>query len=272
MTVPYNPYQDPGTAYGGYNPTNPYTYVPPQASPYAQQQANAGAPPSGAPNWWQELQRQAREAAQRAWNASHPGMGVPQNVQNQVAPSVQGYGVPAPVLYNMAPNNPAPTFNAPQYQSPFGAEAPGSATPNYTGVPVGTYNPTYQGGGYYDPGTGTRYTGYAPPNPTSPTNPAFTNPYKPTPDQYGYGYYDPGTGSIFGGNPRATYYNSGQGGGGGNPNYASAPPGYFNQPSGGGGYGGGYGYPSYGGGYAAPKPNVNGWLYGIVNWRIGTGA
>jgi hypothetical protein len=40
---------------------------------------------------------------------------------------------------------------------------------------------------------------------------------------------------------------------------------------GGGGYGGYGGYPSYPS-YSAPTPGVDRWLYGILNWRIGTGV
>ena len=262
MTVPYTPYYDPGTGsgYGGGYTPSPYVgdywnqYVPPaaqQAMQYPQYQtpptavynpaayqANVPPPQTGAPNWWQNMIQAAKKAQQAAY------------MQEQNAMRARSYGQQAPsvpTLYGMY--NPQ-TGYTPYSGSPEAASAVAAAQ---------------AAGGAQAAVAQAQAQAQA-------AQHAKQNAWVPTPDQYGYGYYDPGTGSVYGGAPTNAYGAPQNWGAGGNPNYAGAPA--TPAPStgyGGGGYGGYGGYPSYPS-YSAPTPGVDRWLYGILNWRIGTGV
>jgi hypothetical protein len=283
MTIPYTGgYVDPGTG-SGYTPSpnyrppeqqNPYgsywgQYIPPQSQRSMQQQPQMQAPPAGAPNWWKQLQQniqrveEMRRAA--AINRRNFRYAEQEAAQRDAAAAAQQqqnrYAATYPNGYSLYAGYPASATN-PRVAGPT------PYTSNLQSIP--SYIQAQQRAQMaWD--AATRLWG-KPPNQVQ-----SSAPWVPTPDQYGYGYYDPGTGSIFGGNPRAEYNLSAilpWPGSGGLANYAGAPPGYF-QDSGGGGYGGysgGYGYPSSGGGYAAPAPGIDMWLYGLVNWRVGSGV
>ena len=298
MTVPFNPstpwlygltqpttptYVAPqyyGPTYGWSAPsyTPPYTGYLPQGGNYSSQVPAGG----GAPNWWQRtIDAMRREQQRRANAAEARQQAAIQNYQQEIDQQAKDAAERAAYQARMTANN--YVYGQVPYSN-YDIDARTRDYYNYNTVNL----PPYTGSPF-----GGSTTHYRPP-----TNPTYVPPNWVAPSGYPGGYHQTQPFEA----PSAAVSNAQSAWDAGSQLWGAPPnqildirgqprtypgtmpmPGYvttgrppaLTPPTDYGGYGGGYGgYGGYGGGYGggggykAPKPGVNEWMYGIVNWRV----